>query len=287
MVSYNESSYAGICFGKYHGIFTDSRIDRNTIPKDVFCYDVRTTDSGSLCTIENFVRVNHGGTILMMTPIKMPKGRDYYTLRNWTFMPMVVEQGKVDSWFESEKGRLVQKKAAYFLNEVIDSPEKMPYPVATAPISDEWKRELSSRWWYSENIKNEIVDTELKNKMIKLRETLLSFGGEEVCLPVVEEDIDNILSRGQLWMGDKVDMMRGEPCQCHSNSAACWSANKDKTTIVTGYALSEDGLWRQHSWVIHFKPRQNRIVETTRRRVLYYGFAMTEKECEDFEYYNY
>lgn len=41
-------------------------------------------------------------------------------------------------------------------------------------------------------------------------------------------------------------------------------------------------MWRQHSWLIHRKPRSNRIVETTRPRVLYYGFAMSLELSERF-----
>lgn len=43
-----------------------------------------------------------------------------------------------------------------------------------------------------------------------------------------------------------------------------------------------ESMWRQHSWLIHRKPRSNKIVETTRPRVLYYGFAMPPKLSERF-----
>ena len=55
---------------------------------------------------------------------------------------------------------------------------------------------------------------------------------------------------------------------------------------ATGYALSADGMWRQHSWLIHRKPRSNRVVETTEPRILYFGFAMTLEHCEKFVSYN-
>lgn len=287
MERYQSVSYQGIEFGKYHGMFTNLRLDRTELPKDVYPYDIRESDcTGCLISIEPVVRVNHGGTVLLMEPIKMPKGRDYYTLRNWTFTDDCVQKGKIDDWFEQERGLIIAIQSSYLYNDVIDTPERMPYKVETKSISNEWKKNLEEMWWYSKNIKNTVADSPLKKKMFKLRDALLSFGGEEVCLPSLEEDIDNILNRGQAWMGDKVDMMRGQPSQCHSNSAACWQENKSKTTIATGYALSEDGLWRQHSWVIHLKPRQNRVVETTKKRLIYYGFAMTEKECEDFAYWN-
>ena len=85
-----------------------------------------------------------------------------------------------------------------------------------------------------------------------------------------------------ITMLPQLQRMLGEDCHCHSNSALLWEVNKDKTVICTGYALSADGMWRQHSWLIHRKPRSNRVVETTEPRILYYGFAMTPELCEEF-----
>lgn len=62
---------------------------------------------------------------------------------------------------------------------------------------------------------------------------------------------------------------------------------KDITRICTGYALSEDGMWRQHSWIIWHKARSNQIIETTVPRILYFGFVMTTEMCEEFADNNY
>jgi len=47
-------------------LFTNSRIDRNTIPYGLCCYDIRETDGGSgdPATVEPYVWVNHWGTII-------------------------------------------------------------------------------------------------------------------------------------------------------------------------------------------------------------------------------
>jgi hypothetical protein len=50
-------------------------------------------------------------------------------------------------------------------------------------------------------------------------------------------------------------------------------------SICTGYALTRDGMWRQHSWVY---TRSGTVVETTVKRVQYFGFIMNETECEIF-----
>ena len=48
--------------------------------------------------------------------------------------------------------------------------------------------------------------------------------------------------------------------------------------LVTGYALSDDGLWRQHSWVMDDQV----IYETTVKRTQYYGFVLDPAEAVRF-----
>lgn len=115
-----------------------------------------------------------------------------------------------------------------------------------------------------------------------LKDKLLSVGGTRIIMPRTDEDLEKTVSRGQFWMGSSAMMQKGLPSQCHMNSARLYMANKDKIRICTGYALSDDGIWRMHSWGIWTKPRSNKIVETTVKRVLYYGFVMTPEECEEF-----
>lgn len=156
--------------------------------------------------------------------------------------------------------------------------------VSCIKIDDEWKEFINHSWWGVNN-PNPFADEQEKERLtpiLQIRDKLLAIAGEEVCLPCVEEDLDNILTYGQLWSGKGARRMRGEASQCHSNSANLWENNKDKTVICTGYALSKDGMWRQHSWLMHIKPRSNQIVETTELREAYFGFAMTYDICEEF-----
>lgn len=122
----------------------------------------------------------------------------------------------------------------------------------------------------------------MDNHLFDLRQKLLTFAGETVCFPPCEEDLDNILNYGQFWVGSNAKLMRGEPSRCHANSANLWEQNKEATRICTGYALSEDGIWRQHSWLVWHKARSNQIVETTVKRIAYYGFVMPYDMCQQF-----
>jgi hypothetical protein len=82
----------------------------------------------------------------------------------------------------------------------------------------------------------------------------------------------------------------GKPCDCHRNSCDLWEANRNnpdiRVHIATGYALTKDGMWRQHSWVVWIKARSVKIVETTTPRIAYFGFVMTDKEAELFNRHN-
>jgi len=142
----------------------------------------------------------------------------------------------------------------------------------TNPMDKEWKERLGKK---VEGMMSRYPE------LIPLRERLLSYGGEEVCISFYEEDLERILSRGVIRKGTS-KLMRGEPSNCHSNSARLWKANQNKVSIWTGYALSKDGVWRQHSWCVGDK-----LYETTEKRVAYYGFELTEEEAEDFYDENY
>ncbi len=54
-------------------LFTNMRVDRNTVPQDLYVYDVRHDDecTGEICEIKLSVMVNHWGTIICKEPIEM------------------------------------------------------------------------------------------------------------------------------------------------------------------------------------------------------------------------
>src|SRR5258708_7764341 len=48
-------------------------------------------------------------------------------------------------------------------------------------------------------------------------------------------------------------------------------------SVVNGYALSKDGLWRQHSWLV---TPEGGLVETTVRRAAYFGAVLAPEEVK-------
>lgn len=111
-----------------------------------------------------------------------------------------------------------------------------------------------------------------------LRRRLLSIGGRFVILSTCDLDMGKIVAWGELIYGRPL-LRRCEPSQCHSNAAHLWDEHS-VLKLMTGYGLSRDGIWRGHSWC--WWPRKKKVVETTEKRIAYYGFRLSEPEAEVF-----
>ena len=111
----------------------------------------------------------------------------------------------------------------------------------------------------------------------KLKLKLLNIGGFSAMVNANDPDLPKMVQHGRRFPAKSITM-RGEPCRCHSNVAFLWEANMKKVNICTGYALSKDGIWRCHSWGWH----GSRTIETTVKRVAYYGFILTNEEASEF-----
>jgi hypothetical protein len=118
--------------------------------------------------------------------------------------------------------------------------------------------------------------------MKRLEKILLSISGHTFCSPGIEEDLEKLVSSGSSVNKKGIYVIQGRVSACHENSANCWDANRERSSIMTGYVL-DDGVWRQHSWVLDNK---NKIVETTHVREAYFGIKLTAEEADKFFYDN-
>jgi hypothetical protein len=106
---------------------------------------------------------------------------------------------------------------------------------------------------------------------------LLAIGGERV-LPVPDSHIDILLARGAVFGSAKVRKVSGEPSRCHQNVALHHLSSRGQLQVCTEYALSEDGLWCQHSWLYDGR----RVLETTVARCVYFGVRLDSLETARF-----
>ena len=84
-------------------LFSNMRIDRKTIPDNLYAYDVRDDCDGQFWQIQKFVMVNHWGTICGMEPVDLDDRGQY--------------------WCPPEEADPDMSSEGYFLDEIIESPD--------------------------------------------------------------------------------------------------------------------------------------------------------------------
>jgi GNAT superfamily N-acetyltransferase len=101
-----------------------------------------------------------------------------------------------------------------------------------------------------------------------LEKILLPYGGHTLVW-MGDPDAKHILDQGRYLAGGvEPGLWKGDSNNCHSN--ACWLSMKvGVAKIWTGYALSDDGMWRSHSWCVDSETGE--VMETTVVRVGYFG----------------
>jgi hypothetical protein len=119
----------------------------------------------------------------------------------------------------------------------------------------------------------------LQPEIKTLRALLLDLGGTEmVAPPRRDSDLLALIAAGFV-MDDPVKIELMERNACHQNLARLWRRDRNGLVgIGTGYALSDDGLWRQHSWGV----TQRRVIETTQVRAMYFGCLLQGQDADSF-----
>jgi hypothetical protein len=114
-----------------------------------------------------------------------------------------------------------------------------------------------------------------ETEILILHDRLLSIGGRNLVHPLGgDADMPAVISKGALMPGT-VQYKRMRTSACHRNVAKLWLQVPCRLSAIgTGYALSDDGLWRQHSWGIK---RDGTLVETTVVRVHYFGLQLRDR----------
>lgn len=66
----SEADYEKFCIFGHDALFTNMRIDRDTLPEGLYAYDLRDACDGDLCELKSIVVVNHWGTVIVKSPIE-------------------------------------------------------------------------------------------------------------------------------------------------------------------------------------------------------------------------
>lgn len=121
-------------------------------------------------------------------------------------------------------------------------------------------------------------------RMVPLVRRLLELGGHVYVSMGPDPDAETILDRGTEVASENLRYEYGEPSRCHHNAARLWLEDTGRYRLFTGYGLTWDadglGCWRQHSWL--WDAREDRLVETTERRSVYFGFELSDDEARLF-----
>jgi hypothetical protein len=115
--------------------------------------------------------------------------------------------------------------------------------------------------------------SETQPEILELRDKLLEIGGEELVATPLELGLDPfapVLTKLGEVMQYPVKLREMEASQCHHNVEKLLKGKK-LTAMGTGYGLSDDGLWRSHSWGLKQIRGELLIIETTVSREIYFG----------------
>jgi hypothetical protein len=112
-----------------------------------------------------------------------------------------------------------------------------------------------------------------------MAERLLQMGGVDAVKPDGDTQIAKVLERGLLHEGKLVRLL-GEPNQCHANASQVWIKSDGEALLCTGYALTENQSWLQHSWCVATVDDHGQVIlETTDPDwKKYFGFVLDEEE---------
>lgn len=118
------------------------------------------------------------------------------------------------------------------------------------------------------NVDTVIDEKQVPEHLVKIARGLLSIGGEKVVMFFM--DTDNYrLAKAELTRYDlPIELKKMRDSDCHNNTLRLWNKGRKIYKVVTGYGLSDDGIWRSHSWVIR---NGDTLIETTIPRDIYVG----------------
>lgn len=204
-------------------------------------------------------------------PKNPPKHQSHYNLRS-------TSKSKFESKPESKPESKTESKPDFkqsFGGEIENVKEDiMKVLTQTKKITQDQKDFFTSRPWWKDihNHTQEFINTHFPDTHI---------------VPFPDNSsIRSLIKMNEIFISDEKNLVlyEIEMSNCHKNVETLFMKSMIKKNnlfpmydleIYTGYALSSDGLWRNHSWIIGRSNTpdivENIIIETTLPRLIYLG----------------
>jgi len=115
-----------------------------------------------------------------------------------------------------------------------------------------------------------------------LERKLLALGGQHVERIDDEPDLAQLIAEGRVFT-ESVVRAKGKPHRPHWNAARLWAEDIRRVQLATGYALTPDGAWEQHSWCI----QDGNLLEPTAEHAAYFGIVLGQQAALDFCVFNF
>lgn len=126
----------------------------------------------------------------------------------------------------------------------------------------------------------------MKKLQKQLEKILLDLNGNSVKFGIdTKQELQQMIDNGRFKNTDGLKVYKTGmlPNQCHRNSVVL-KLKKKSYQIFTGYALTDENVWLQHTWCAN---SFTNIVETTQPFRRYYGYQLKGEELLTFINENY
>lgn len=107
-------------------LFTYQRIDRETLPEELYCYDIRHGDDGEMYSLENSVFINYYGTVISKEPIDFNENT-FIEIEDRVNYLSVLSLSLQDYMTKTVEELLNNETELKKLRVLIVEPEKPPY----------------------------------------------------------------------------------------------------------------------------------------------------------------
>lgn len=136
---------------------------------------------------------------------------------------------------------------------------KITSKIKNKPTQDQIKWLIERPWWDNDlHVKiNNFLQQHINNTHI-------------VAMPDDKKYYKNFIKKSKFYLAENVKFIKMKQSGCHENCLELF-LNNEIDFCVFGYALSDDGLFRSHSWGI----KDGIVIETTEPRLLYFGYVLT------------